>query len=145
LREAHAGRAEARTALGKPADADWGAALRLASAADRVEVRLRRARALASAGDHRRAAAEARDLAAEAEAPADTLDVAARVLARCASKADAATADGYAAEAVALLRRAHAAGKYHEADASDKLHQDAELKPLHERADFRRFASEVGP
>jgi hypothetical protein len=55
------------------------------------------------------------------------------------AKADAAIANDYAAQSVALLKRAQATGHYRAAQAADRLREDADLTSLRNRADFAEF------
>jgi predicted Zn-dependent protease len=143
LCNAQAGRAMALLAASRLADA--AAALeRAADLADeprRSSLRLRRAQVLVIARDHHRAAAIVRELAAARDATGETLDALARVLALAAdvAKADAAIANDYAAQSVALLKRAQATGHYRAAQAADRLREDADLTSLRNRADFAEF------
>jgi serine/threonine protein kinase/tetratricopeptide (TPR) repeat protein len=148
LRDAHAGRAESLSALGKLPDAltEWNTALGL-DPARKPSLRLRWARTLVAAGDHRRAATEARELTTSPKTNGDTLDAAARILslAAAAAKSDpSAVNNGYAADAVVLLRRAHAAGQYREPGSADKLRGDADFAVLRDRDDFGKFLAQVG-
>jgi eukaryotic-like serine/threonine-protein kinase len=146
LQEAHAGRAGVLIAQEKfpEAVAAWNAAIAVADATAQPELRLQRARTLNLAGDYRKAADEARNLAAATNSSAEILDGSARLLSLAAAKTNGAEANQYAAEAVALLRRACAAGRYREPDSADKLRGDADFASLRERDDFRTFLAEVG-
>jgi serine/threonine protein kinase len=148
LRDAHVGRAEALTGMGKTADAlaAWDIAIGLADKERLPALRLRRGRGLVAAGDHVRAAAEARAVTAAPDVPADILDVAARVLALAAgaARSDTAAANGYAADAVAHLRRANKAGQYREPGSADKLRGDADFVALRDRDEFGKFLAKVG-
>jgi serine/threonine protein kinase/tetratricopeptide (TPR) repeat protein len=145
-RDAHAGRAELLMEQGKFAESvnDWDAAIAVAESDGRPPLRLRRARALVLSGQHTRAAAEVKELVAGAKVDPDTLDGGARVLALAAEKADAKTANGYAADATSLLRRAHAAGKYRKNGATNDLRKDRDFAAILQRDDFRGFLQEVG-
>jgi hypothetical protein len=147
----NSGRAElstlrALTGLSKFSDAlaARDAAFKLAANEQLPDLQVRRARTFVAAGDHGRAAAEVRILANAPDVTADTLDGAARVLALAAgaAKSDMAVANGYAAEAVALLRRAHVAGQYREKGSADKLRDDSDFAALNERDEFRKLLAE---
>jgi serine/threonine-protein kinase len=146
LRDAHAGRAEIMMERGKFAEsiADWDAAIAVAEPDRRLALRLRRSRALALSAQHEKAAAEVKELVAGPKVDADTLDGAARVLALTAANDDPNSANGHAADAVALLRRAHAAGNYREAGAAETLRRDPDFAVLRQRDDFRNFLAEFG-
>jgi hypothetical protein len=107
--------------------------------------RLSRADALARAGDHSRAAAEADDLSRPASLPGLTLYNLACVQALNAASRPlplrAKDADGYAAKAVDLLRRAANAGYFKNAKTLAHLHQDTDLDVLRERPDYQAFAA----
>jgi serine/threonine-protein kinase len=96
-------------------------------------------------GDHAAAVAEARRFTDSPTAPADTLYFLAGVLAAAAeaTKSDSPTSDKYAAEALALLRRAHAAGYFKSPAQLKDLKQEKEFDPFRSRADFQRFVAEV--
>jgi tetratricopeptide (TPR) repeat protein len=145
-RDAHVGRADALTTLARfpEALAAWGAALKLGDPEHTLDIRLGQARTESLSGDHRRAAEIVRAVVAAGNPSAGILDRAARVLAKAASKADTTAADAYAAEAVTLLRRAHAAGRYREPRAAEQLRADADFAPIRERAEFQKFVSEIG-
>ena len=117
----------------------------MADEARRPSLQLRQAQVLALAGDHRRAAAVARDLATGREPSSDDLDTLARILAlaSAAAKGDAPAADDYARQSVALLRRAHAAGQYRAAGAAEQMRRDADFAALRDRDDFAAFLREL--
>jgi hypothetical protein len=147
LLDALNGRAEALTALGNFVDglAAWDTAIGVAEKEQAPNLRIRRARTLVAAGDPRRAAAEVRELVAPPTVTADVLDGAARVLAlAAAAKTDAATADGYAADAIALLRRAHAAGQYRQTGSAESLRSEPDFAALRGRSEFDKFLAKLG-
>ena len=130
LRDAHAGRAEVLTAQGKFKDAvsAWDSAMRSTSRPiDRCCDCGGRGRSVA-AGDVRWAAEEAKDWPPLRKRTPTMLDGSARILALAAAK----DANSYAADAVALLRRAHAAGRYRDAGFGG------------EAADRSRFRGDAG-
>jgi tetratricopeptide (TPR) repeat protein len=145
LRDVHTGRAEALTTLERFAEAlaAWEAALKLTDTDRMAALRLRRARTAVLAGDHRRAADEARAVASAGKPTADTLDSAARILARAAA-IPGPMADAYADEAIGLLRRGRAAGRYLGPKAADELRTDVDFAALRERPGFQKFLTEIG-
>jgi serine/threonine protein kinase/tetratricopeptide (TPR) repeat protein len=146
LRDAHMGRAEILAGRNQFAEAikDWDAAIAVAEQDRRPGLRLRRTRTLVAAGQPDKAASEVKELVVATKADSETLDAAARVLALAAGKADATSANGYAAEAVALLRRAQSAGHYRQKGARDELQNDPDFAALRGRDDFRGLVKEVG-
>src|SRR5262249_55385608 len=108
------------------ADADWDRAYALATPDARVALQVKRADVFARIGETARAAAEAAALTAAPTTPADTLYDAACVHGVVATGTDAVLADRSAARAVALLRRAVAAGY----DDVPHLLVDDDLAPL---------------
>jgi tetratricopeptide (TPR) repeat protein len=150
LRNAHWGRAEALDKLGRHADAvkDWDRALELnALQVDEPGLRSGRARTLARAGEHARAVAEANALAEAKDVTGDTLyDLTCVCAIAAAGAKDAQTpgadarrlAEGYAARAVELLRRALAKGF----QGAARVNKDKDLDALRERADFKELLAE---
>jgi tetratricopeptide (TPR) repeat protein len=137
--------------LGKlrEADADWERALRLAPPAQRPAFRLGRAASRARAGDYLRAAPEADELGRAKSLPGAILYELA-----CIHALDSASArrdprqplpvrdkraEDYARQAVALLRRAAAAGYFRTAGTVPHLDRDDDLRGLRERDDYKRF------
>ena len=51
--------------------------------------------------------------------------------------------DAYAVQAVALLRRAQAAGFFKDCAKIERLKRDSYLAPLRQREDFRKFVAEL--
>jgi serine/threonine-protein kinase len=143
LCNAYVGRAAVLLATGRPAEAvaAFDRAVGLADEPHRSALRLSRALALALAGDHRRATAEARELASAPGSSANALDTLARVFALAAAGAqvDPPTADDFARQSVDLLRRARAAGGYRAAGAADQLRRDGHFAALRGREDFEAF------
>jgi serine/threonine-protein kinase len=142
LRNVHWGRARALDELGRPAEAtrDWDRALELDDGSDPIGFRMGKALSLARAGDHARAVAVAEALTAGKDVASRTLYDAACVCAlSVAAKADSKLSDRYAARAVALLRRAQAAGLFKDPAHLQNMRKDPDLKPLHRRADYQRF------
>jgi serine/threonine protein kinase/tetratricopeptide (TPR) repeat protein len=147
LRNAHANRALALADLHRYPEAlqDWERAIELDEGPDRPAFRLQRAVALAHLGDHARASAEADDLTHNARTPAGTLYDAACVygLSVPAAKDDAKQQEQYARKALALLRRAQAAGFFKSAAEVEHLKEDDDLAALRDRADFKQLVREL--
>jgi tetratricopeptide (TPR) repeat protein len=141
LRDSHKGRAEALVQLRRFPEAlgDYDRALELDNGSERSRLRMRRAAAVAQAGDPTRAAAEVEAAAAADGVPAAALADGACALA-LAAKGDPAAADRHAAAAVALLRRAVAQGY----DGA-RLDSDPALDPLRRRADFQALVAPLVP
>lgn len=144
--EAQAGKAQAFDQLNRHRDAiaAWDKAIQSADVNHQPALRLQRARSLVQASDHKAATREVRELASGMDQRATTLDKLARIMALAAGKADAELANEYAAECVALLRRAHEAGAYREPESAAKLNGDTDFKTMRERDVFRKFLSELG-
>jgi len=101
---------------------------------------------LARAGDHVKAAATALALVKGPNAHPEMDYNAACVYAICAGKVkdkDSAAADGYAAQAVALLRQGHAAGFFKDPAMLKQLQKDRDLDPLRERPDFKQVVADA--
>jgi hypothetical protein len=130
---AHHRRAEVLGRLGRPAEAlqAWDLTLQMDDGTYRDGVRLRRAAALARAGQVAAAVAEADALAAAPGAAAGVLYDGACVFAAAAAVAPG-DADRHACRAVALLRQAVARGYL---DGGHLLRDD-DLAGLRRRADF---------
>jgi serine/threonine-protein kinase len=142
LRNAHHGRAEALTRLGRHTEAlkDWDRALDLEHGPRRGWFRLQRAVALARAKDPVRATTEAEDLARAKEVSATTCyDLACVFALSAASAGNPRQAEACATRAVELLRQAVARGYQ---DASH-VKQDADLDALRSRDDFRLLLREL--
>ena len=142
--------------LGRPAEAvaDWDRALRLAPAAQRASFRVRRAAALARAGDAPRATAEVEELAQgslpgpDLYALAGVHALAAAGLARETSGPPperAGRAERHAGRAVALLIRAAASGHFRDAASLARLDEDGDLAALRDREDYKAFRAGLGP
>jgi hypothetical protein len=142
--------------LGKhrEADADWDRALKLAPAARRTALRLQRADSRARSGDHERSAAEADELG-RGKLPAPALyDLAcvhalnaagvARDQGRPLPIRERHTED-YARAAVALLRRAAAAGYFRDPATLAHLDKDSDLASLRDRDDYKAFRAGLKP
>jgi len=146
-RNTHHGRAKALALLDRHGEAadEWQRALELADEKARPAYRFEFAAASARAGDHARAAAEARDLAAIPQLASDGLYNLACVLALSSAAAndDAELAGRYAAEAVELLKRAHKAGFFASARNVAQMGQDSDLESLRDREDFRKLLEEL--
>ncbi len=144
LRNAHQGRARALGLLHRHAEAvkDWDRAIELNDQRQQEpSLRSHRALALARAGDHVRALAEANQLAQAKEATAYRLYDLACVcsLASAAVQDDAGLKEQYATRAVALLRQAVVKGWKNVAH----LKKDTDLDPLRSRGDFQKLLAEL--
>lgn len=134
------------------ADREWERAMGVVALADRPNLRLRRAESWAKAGDYLRAAEYAEQEAEGANVAA--LYVLARVQAMNArhASADAARplaerekrAEGYAREAMGLLKRVKATGLFRRLKDAKAVAQDEGLAALRGRADFEAFLATVG-
>ena len=154
--EAHGARAFALTAAGRARDAvpDWDVVIEFVDPASRNRYRVCRAVALAAGGWHDRAAAEANEVAAAPGLADEARYDLACALSLAAEAARTDPALGYfgrtarvesrAAAAVAVLRQLHAAGFFRQPAVAKHLGEDPDLKPLHDRPDFRRLLAEVG-
>jgi WD40 repeat protein/DNA-directed RNA polymerase specialized sigma24 family protein len=147
-------RAELLARLGRHdrADADWDRAMKTAAPAQRGGLRLRRAAGRARAGDYRRAAGEADELARLDALPGAVLYELARIEAVSAAAAgrDAGRPlperdkrrERYARAALALLRRAAAAG-FFTPERIAGVDGDADLAALRGRRDYERFRARL--
>jgi hypothetical protein len=148
-------RAQTYQQLGRWADAvlDWERVIELSSAPDRPVMQLSRAKDLARAGEHRRAAAAARALA---ETPTLSGELRCHLacvyaLAIVACRADSrlsqserdAAVESYGVLAVAVLRRVAAAHYFRDAANVEWLRKEPELDALRSRPDFKRLLTEV--
>jgi tetratricopeptide (TPR) repeat protein len=143
-------RAEALLALGRPREAaeQWDVALRLDTGDWQLLFRHERAIALAGAGDHRGAIAEADALTKLVSAPSAVfLRGRAYSLASAAAATDASlpeterrrlTAE-YAAGALRLIRTAVEGGY-----GAEQLAGDPHLNPIRDRDDFKKLVAELG-
>jgi serine/threonine protein kinase/tetratricopeptide (TPR) repeat protein len=142
----HWGRAQVLDALKGPAAAlaDWDRAVELAPPADRLGVQLLRARAWARAGKVAEAVADAEALTKDAATPSARCCDAACVFSLASAAAqDAGQREAYAGQALALFRRAQAAGFFKDRAKIERLKRDSDLKPLRQREDFRKFIAEL--
>jgi hypothetical protein len=153
--EAYADRALALSQLGRTAEAlaDWDRGIDVANVSARERLRASRALALARSGDHKRARAEADELAKDKSLSGAVL----YDLARIASLASAAVgkdaklppadqsklAEQHVVRAVQLLRRAKDAGHFQDAAEIATLKKDTDLDPLRSRADFKKLLAEL--
>jgi serine/threonine-protein kinase len=138
----------ARLGQHQQADSDWDRILKAAPSGQRIAVRFRRAEGRARAGDYRRAAAEAVELA-RGDLPTAMLYNLAGVLSLSASGAlrDAArplperekTAEPWARQALALLRRVEQAGFFKNRANVTTLDIDEDLAVLRNRDDYKQF------
>jgi tetratricopeptide (TPR) repeat protein len=137
LRNAHWNRAEAFSQLGRHAlaIADWETALKLDDGANRIFFNLRRARALARAGQTAKAVAAAAELASAKGARAGVLYDCACIVVLAAATPGNANADRQAAQAIDLLKQALAAGY------TDIAHLlgDSDLAPLRRQNGYHEF------
>jgi hypothetical protein len=142
----HWGRAQVLDALKRSAEAlaDWDQAVELAPPGDRPRVQLGRARAWVRAGQVAEAVADAEALTKDAATPSARCCDAAGVfsLASAAAK-EAGQREAYAGQALALFRRAQAAGFFQDCRTVEYLKKDPDLAPLRSREDFRKFVAEL--
>src|SRR5262249_31993199 len=91
------------------------------------------------------AVADAEALTKDTAAPVDLLYDAACIcsLAAAAVKDDAKQQEMYAARALALLRRAQAAGYFKDRKLIEHMKKDADLDTLRQREDVKRFVAEL--
>jgi tetratricopeptide (TPR) repeat protein len=153
--QAHGTRAQTAQRLGLWAEAvkDWDRVVELDDAPDRWKRRVDRALALARAGEHARAAAEADVLAADpavstgglvnlAVAYAVAVE-AARKDGRLPSSERAALAERYGPRAVALLNQLRTRNYFQDMAHVLALFVDTDLQPLRSRDDFRKLLADV--
>jgi hypothetical protein len=133
LRDALRGRAKDFTILKKNAEAlsDWDEALKFDDGSARLDIRSGRADSLARLGRSVDAVREAAEVAADPAADAGTLYDCGRTVSLASGARDNPT-DAHAAHAVILLRQAIAKGYAY----IRHLLADADLAPLHSRADY---------
>jgi hypothetical protein len=153
--QVHGARAYVHQALKHWADAvaDWDRVVELAAEPERTFRRGERAAALAHAGQHARAAAEADALLQGS--PSDRVlfnlavtftscITAARADSQLSAAQKAAVEDRYGAQVVALLRRLHARGFFKDAYHRRLLKEDdPNANPLRARADYRELIHEI--
>ena len=124
--------------------ADWDQAVALAPLDNRLEVQLGRARAWVQAGQVAEAVADAEALTKDATTPSARCCEAAAVFSLASAAAqEAGQREAYAGQALALLRRAQAAGFFKDPAKVAHLNQDTDLAPLRPRADFQKLVAEV--
>jgi tetratricopeptide (TPR) repeat protein len=143
----HRERARALGELKRPAEAltNWDRAVELSSPAERPSMQLERARCRAQAGNVTEAVAEAAAVAEHPKASGRLLYNVACVYALAAAQEDRQR-EVYAGRALALLRRARAAGFFKDPAQVTHLKQDTDLAPLRPREDFQKFVAEFeGP
>jgi tetratricopeptide (TPR) repeat protein len=140
---AHWRRAEALGDLGRHAEAlaDWEQVLALSPMAERPEVRLERARSLARAGYATEAVAEAEALTKSPGTAGPVLCGAAGVYSLATAGQDEEVAERYARRALALLRRARAAGYFNDRRRAEELKRDANLAWMWAREAFRSLVA----
>jgi serine/threonine protein kinase/tetratricopeptide (TPR) repeat protein len=147
LRNAHQSRAQALHELKRDAEAlpHWDRAVELSPPDERPPLRMRRALSRARAGKTAEAVAEAEALTKEARAPSYLLCNAACVycVASAAVKEDAKQREAYAGRAVALLRRAQAAGFFKDRANVEPLKKEPVLDVLRSREDFKKIVAEL--
>jgi tetratricopeptide (TPR) repeat protein len=153
--QVHGARAYVHQAMKHWADAvpDWDRVIELAAEPERTFRRGERAAALANAGQHARAAAEAESLLKGS--PSDRVlfnlavtytscMTAARADSHLSAAQKAAVEDRYGAQVVALLRRLHARGFFKDAYHRRLLKDDdPNANPLWARADYRELIHEI--
>jgi tetratricopeptide (TPR) repeat protein len=151
---AHWGRAQTWTQLGRYADAasDWSRVITLDDGKNPLPYRVFRARNLVLQGDHAGATAEVAKIVGQARPTAATLYTLASVyaLASVAVRDDnnRPPADRerlsvhYAAQAVEMLEKVRASGYFKVPANSEKLRTDPEFDPLRLRDDFKKLLSD---
>jgi hypothetical protein len=144
--DAHRGRAEALDDLKRHAEAltDWDQAIELSPPAGRPQFLLGRARSRVLAGDTAAAVAEA-DALTEGPATSGPIwyDAACVYALAAAAAGEDGQREAHAGRAVALLRRARAAGYFKNPARVEHLKRDADLAPLRPREDFQKFVAEL--
>src|SRR5262249_439908 len=136
LRNAHWDRAQALNALHRPKEAlaDWDRAVELSPAADQPRMQLGRARSQALTGKVSAAVTQAAALTKDPATSGAVCYEAACVYSVAAGK-EASQREAYAGEAIALLRRAHAAGFFKGRTKIDALKKNTDFEPLGSRED----------
>src|SRR5262249_15328930 len=90
------------------------------------------------------AVADAEALTKDPATPAPMLCNAADVCSRASTAAkEAAQREAYAGRALALLRRAQAAGFFGDRANVERLKRDTDLDPLRQREDFQKLVAEL--
>jgi tetratricopeptide (TPR) repeat protein/tRNA A-37 threonylcarbamoyl transferase component Bud32 len=145
LLKTYAGRGRALLALHREADAltNWDEALAIAGADQRDAFRLMHAMTLARMGKYADAAPEADDLARQKQLPGPVLYDLACVHALCAR--DKTQTEHHAAQALALLRRAQAAGFFVARPNRENFQKDEDFDALRQRSDFETLAKSLAP
>jgi serine/threonine protein kinase/Flp pilus assembly protein TadD len=142
----HWGRAQVLHALKRAAEAlaDWDRAVELAPPGERLAVQLGRAQAFARAGKVAEAVADAEVLTRDAATPSARCCEAACVFSLASAAAqEVGQREAYAGQALALLRRAQAAGFFLDRAKVERLQRDTDLEPLRSRGDFQGFVAEL--
>jgi serine/threonine protein kinase/tetratricopeptide (TPR) repeat protein len=135
--------AEAET-IYRQALGEWDQAVELAPPANRLGAQLGRAQARARAGQVAEAVADAEALTKDAATPSARCCEAACVFSLASAAAqEAGPREAYAGQALALFRRAQAAGFFKDRAKIERLKRDSDLKPLRQREDFRKFVAEL--
>jgi serine/threonine protein kinase/tetratricopeptide (TPR) repeat protein len=146
LRNAHWDRAQALDALNRRVEAvaDWDRAEELSPPGDRPRIQLRRARGQARAGEAAAALATAQALTKEPATRSALCCEAAGVYALAsASATEVSQREAYANQALALHRRAQAAGYFKNRANIAALKQDPDLDSLRSREDFQKLVAEL--
>jgi eukaryotic-like serine/threonine-protein kinase len=144
------GRALALSGLDRHAEAaeDFGRAAGFADGAERDQLRLYRASALARGGDPRGAVAEAEAVAESRSIPPGprSYDVACALALASAAIGDGSGSESgrWAARAVAQLARARDAGYFRDRARIAHLDADPDLRSLRPRSDYRAFRLDLG-
>jgi hypothetical protein len=139
-------RAQALDALQRSAEAlvDWDWAVELAPPAERPRARFGRARAWVRVGKTAEAVTEAAALTRDPGTPSARCCDAADVYSLAsAAVPETSQRETYAGEALAMLRRAQAAGFFKDPAKVAHLRRDPDLAPLRPREDFRQFVAEL--
>jgi len=141
LSNSYDGRARALVRLKRYAEAvkAWDRALDFASSRASAELRMGRASAMFRAGDGAKALAEVDAIVAPAKVSPEVLYDAACLYALAAK--DRTTADRFAIRALALLRRAQAAGYFRYPQRIAWVKKDPDLAVLRSRKDFQEWES----
>jgi serine/threonine protein kinase len=146
----HWSRAEALENLNRRREAltDWDRAFELSPPGNRLDAQLRRALCRARAGKATEAVADAAALTKDPGTSGPTLYDAACIYSLVTGERGPQTLpsmlqDQYAGQAVALLRRAQAAGFFKDPRQVEHLKKDPDLAPLRARADYRKFVAEL--
>jgi tetratricopeptide (TPR) repeat protein len=125
---------------------DLGRAIELTDQESKRDyIRVRRADALVRTGQTAQAVAEADSLTQGNNVPGDTLYTAAWIyaLASAALKDNNQQAENYAVKAIALLRRAQAAGFFQEPARVADFKKNTDFDALRSRADYQRLIHEL--